>query len=245
MISNINLREIFRFNLHNRNLWVEDQAAKIPPNSKVLDVGAGSGRYRSLFDHCDYYTHDFGETPALNGKYTRLDYKSDIISIPVPDNSFDYILCTEVIEHVSEPIKAVEEMSRILKMGGVLFLTAPLGSFLHQEPHHYYGGFTPYWYKKFFSKNGLQIIDLERNKGFFSWFGQESIRFNNLISPRNIESTKFLPRIFLYFLWIITFPFFQYIFPLLGFILDKYHLENMATVGYHVVASKKNSKENK
>src|SRR5690348_7241307 len=140
-------RRIYDFNYYNRDQWVVSWAARIPKGSRVLDVGAGTGKYRSLFLNCDYRTQDFGQEHDTVGKYTSLDYVSDIAAIPVPDGSFDVVLCTEVLEHVAEPIRAVKELARILKPGGTLLLTAPLGSFLHQEPFHYYGGYTPHWYR--------------------------------------------------------------------------------------------------
>src|SRR5262245_38292614 len=128
------LKSPFVFNQLNRDRWVAAQAALMSPGLRVLDVGAGTGRYRSLFSHCDYWAHDFGQEPSTIGKYTALDYESDITSLPVQDGSFDVVLCSEVLEHVPEPIQAVKELARILKPDGKLLLTAPLGAFLHQEP---------------------------------------------------------------------------------------------------------------
>jgi ubiquinone/menaquinone biosynthesis C-methylase UbiE len=110
-------QRVYRFNLHCRDRWVAREAAKFPRGARVLDVGAGIGRYRHHFDHCEYRTHDFEEEPSTKGKYTKLDYRSDITEIPVPDGSFDVILCTEVLEHVPEPIRAIKEFSRILRGG--------------------------------------------------------------------------------------------------------------------------------
>lgn len=231
-------KKVYSFNVYNRECWVADQASQIPDHSKVLDVGAGTGQYRSLFDHCDYYTHDFGQTPDLMDRYIELDYQSDILNIPVPTASFDVILCTEVLEHVPEPIEAIREMSRILKKGGKLLLTAPLGAFLHQEPYHYYGGFTPYWYQKFFAGSGLKIKCIVPNKGFFSLFGQETMRFSILIHPRNSASQGFFVRVLLTVLWVVTFPLLYIFLPLIGSWLDHLQLEKIATIGYHILATK-------
>lgn len=232
-------RRVYRFNAYNREQFVAQWAAQIPAQSKVLDVGAGTGRYRSFFAHCNYYAQDIGQTPALIGRYTKLDYESDITDISVPDESFDIILCTEVLEHTPEPIRAVEEMTRILKSGGCMLLTAPLGSFLHQEPYHFYGGFTPHWYRKFLSEFDLEVKSIEANAGFFSWFGQEATRYSVLIRPRRTGHKNIFVRIGLTFLWVITWPFLCGLFPLIGGLMDQLALERIATVGYHVVAVKK------
>ena len=76
------LRRAYHYDLYFRRKWVETQAALIPSGATVLDVGAGTGRYKCLFDHCQYFSHDFAKTPDLHGRYTALDYESDIMSIP-------------------------------------------------------------------------------------------------------------------------------------------------------------------
>ena len=45
--------------------------------------------------------------------------------------SFDFIVCTEVLEHTLRPFEAVQEMSRILKEGGLLFLSVPFNFRIH------------------------------------------------------------------------------------------------------------------
>ena len=54
-----------------------------------------------------------GESTFL--EISELRYTSDITDIPVPDNSFDFILCSEVLEHVESPEKAMSELCRVIK----------------------------------------------------------------------------------------------------------------------------------
>ena len=230
---------IYAFNRHNRDEWVARQAALIPKGSRVLDVGAGIGRYRSFFAHCDYKAQDFAQELGTIGKYTPLDIVSDITAIPVPDESFDVILCTEVLEHVPEPIRAIREFSRILGPGKKLLLSAPLGSFLHQEPYHFYGGYTPHWYRKILTEAGFTVQSIESNGGFFSFFGQEAVRFSSLIDPRRTRHLNAKWPL-LSCLWLLTIPLTRGILPILAPTLDKLKLEQIATVGYHVSAIKQN-----
>ncbi len=112
--------KIFRFNQHNRDQWVAEQAKKIPSGARVLDAGAGTGKYKPLFAHCDYKAQDFAQYNGKEHKYGELDYVGDITDISVSDGIFDYILCTEVFEHLPRPDLAVKEFCRILR-GGVRF----------------------------------------------------------------------------------------------------------------------------
>lgn len=228
-------RRRFDFNQYERDRWVAGQAALVPAGSRVLDAGAGAGPYRHLFAHCEYAAHDFGREAGTIGRYAPLEYESDITAIPVAAQSFDVVLCTEVLEHVPDPVAAVKEMARVLRSGGRLILTAPLGSFLHQEPFHFYGGYTPHWYRKHLVEAGFEIEALERNRGFFSWFGQEAARFSALIDPRRTPRRPLL-WLALSALWLLTFPLLRGLFPVLGEPLDRLGLEAVATVGYHVAA---------
>lgn len=231
------LTQIYDCNITGRRAWIAQQAENIRQGQSVLDVGAGTAPYRSFFTHCDYRTHDFGQAPSLEGRYTKLDYVSDIVSIPVPDQSFDVVLCTEVLEHVSEPVRAIKEFARILKPNGRLLLTAPLGSWLHLEPFHFYGGYTPHWYQRFLPEAGFSITCIEKNHGFFSIFGQEAIRFSRLIDPR-YTSKRGVMQFALAILWLATWPLFRGLLPILGSLLDRLELEHIATIGYHVAAIK-------
>lgn len=230
------LKKYYQFNLYNRDRWVQKQAISIKNGSKVLDVGAGSAPYRELFNHCDYKTQDFtqlkeNQLRGLKGYY-RIDFTSDIVNIPVESESFDVILCTEVLEHVPQPILAIKEMSRILKKGGFLLLSAPLGSGLHQEPYHFYGGFTPYWYEKFLVENGFNILEIKPNMNFYSYFSQEFIRFMRKTVPWNsILNFIFMP------IWFSLLPF-CLLLPLCAPKFDKNDQRKDFTIGYHVVALK-------
>ncbi|MFZ6027455.1 MAG: methyltransferase domain-containing protein [Chloroflexota bacterium] len=175
------------FNLLRRDAWVAKIAKQLPPGMRLLDVGAGPCRYRTLFDHCSYHTQDFAQYDGKDiqnsqWRYGELDYICDATDIPVEDNYFDAVLCTEVLEHVPEPDRVLQEISRILKPNGLAFLSAPLGSGLHQQPFHFYGGFTPHFYSHFLQQHGLEILSIQPNGGFFRLLLQEIHRGLNLVA---------------------------------------------------------------
>ena len=232
------VRGILLFNQAGRDRWVASQAQRIAAGSDVLDVGAGSCPYIEMFSHCRYTTHDFAqlEPEKIMGRrgYGRIDYVSDILAIPVPDASIDVVLCTEVLEHVPEPIRAVREMARVLRPGGTILLTAPLGAGLHQEPYHFYGGYTPHWYRKFLAEAGFEQVTVQANGGFFKHYGEESLRFALMLLPRRIPHLVFLPA------WLLMLPWFAIVCPILGHVLDRLDVKKDFTVGFHVTALRAN-----
>jgi SAM-dependent methyltransferase len=204
----------------------------------VLDVGAGSAPYRSLFAGCEYKTQDFVQLKheqLRSGGYAQIDFISGADEIPVADGSFEVILCTEVLEHVSEPIAVVREFGRILAPGGRLILTAPLGSGIHQEPYHFYGGYTPYWYRRFLTDAGFGSIEIAANAGSFRHVAQETIRFVQMTRPFSLSAPWYVQLLWTPF-WLAFAPILAIGVPLAAWLLDRFDQEQRFTVGYHVTA---------
>ena len=239
------LERIFAHNRYSRDSWIKHEASLIPAESKVLDVGAGSCPYRNLFLHCTYMAHDFSKLDhrQLRGQkgYGKLDIISDICSLPIDSESIDVVLCTEVIEHVPTPILAVKEMARIMKPGGTLLLSAPLQSGLHREPYHFYGGFTPYWYQTFLTKEGFSQVEINSVGGLFSTCSTLSLYAAIYLSPSKTRALPFLVRVVFLFLWIAALPFLLLVAPLLFYLLNKALKVEMFAEGYHVKAVKRHS----
>jgi FkbM family methyltransferase len=190
LLRDVGSEQAATFNQRTRDAWVKAKAATVSAGAQVLDVGAGTAPYREFFAHCDYRTHDFAQYEkyqnGTEGQYTALDYVSDICAIPAPDAAFDVVLCTEVLEHVPRPIEALQEMVRILRPGGRLFITAPLGSGMHQVPYHFYGGYTEYWYREFLAKFGCDVVEISGNHGFFANLAQECCRFSWIFEQHKV-----------------------------------------------------------
>jgi len=236
---------ILNFNEVNRGRWIAEQASLIPAGSKVLDAGAGSCPYRSFFSHCEYQSQDFenlsGEQLS-GGQYGQIDYVCDIGSIPVAAGTFDAILCSEVLEHLPDPLQVIEEFSRILKPGGKVILTAPLGSGIHQEPYHYFGGYTPFWYEKFLTEKGFDSIAVKENGGSLRACAQESIRFVQLSNPVTLGLPLWAKFLWLPF-WLSLLPVMGILVPVISVMLDKFDRDTRFTVGYLVTALRKADQE--
>jgi len=239
--ANNTLRKLFRFNVYQRDEWVRSIAGSILPGARILDVGAGGAPYRELFSKATYQTQDFcqlrDDQLRFKAGYVKIDYVCDIVSIPLPAESFDAVLCTEVLEHVPEPTLALKEMIRLVKPGGHLFISAPLGSGLHQIPFHYYGGFTPYWYRRFAVQFGCEVRSIEANGGYQRFHAQEALRFCIRSLPWNSEGGVFVRSSLLLLLPFSSFV--ALIAAIVGYWQNTQEINPDFTVGYHVVLEKK------
>ena len=193
-----NIRHIFStktkskagtFNEVNRQMWVKTQLESLPPGLKILDAGAGEMQYKKYCSHLNYVSQDFAQyNPSKLEKglqmtrwnYGELDYVCDIASLPVEDNSFDVVLCTEVFEHIIHPHEALVEFKRILKPGGYLILTAPFCSLTHFAPYHYYSGFSRFFYEQKLNALKFDILELYANGNYFEYLAQELLRLQSV-----------------------------------------------------------------
>jgi len=141
------------------NRFVKRVAREIPQGSTLLDAGAGECVYKKYFDHCKYFSTDYAVGDS-DWDYSHIDFVCKLSEIPVPDENFDYILCTQALEHVYNPDEVLAELNRVLKKGGKLFLSAPFIHQEHQLPHDYYR-YTKSGLRHLLEKNNFEIEQLE------------------------------------------------------------------------------------
>lgn len=134
-------------------------------SGKLLDAGAGRMAYKHILEkRCqEYVGMDIGNQAGL-------DITGDIQQMKLADNSFDTIFCSQVLEHVPEPQKAISECYRVLEKGGHLILSAPHLGYLHNEPHDYYR-YTKHGLRFMLEKVGFKILTLEPAGGVLSFLG--------------------------------------------------------------------------
>lgn len=171
-----------------RERWTIDRLKKLSPGS-IIDVGAGEMPYKNFCGQLKYTSQDFGKYDGntkigiISGKYNtkNVDIISDITKIPVKNNSFDYVLCTEVFEHIPDPLAALKELSRINKRGGKLILTAPFASLTHFYPYFFYSGFSEQFYRINLSRFGYSLKELYTFGNYFDWLALEIVRLPYLV----------------------------------------------------------------
>jgi SAM-dependent methyltransferase len=170
-------------NLQNRNSWIQEQLSFM--SGRILDAGAGELQWKPYCSHLDYVSQDFcqyrggGNGRGLQCKswdVSKIDIVCDITDIPEPDNSFDVILCSEVLDHVPDPVSAVKELSRLLKPGGTLLLTESFCGLTNQSPYFFYTGLSENFYKYWLQGFDVQI---QYNGNYFEWMAQEVHRLKS------------------------------------------------------------------
>ena len=120
-----------------------------------LDVGAGNMPYRKQINEAgfDYLGHDFGQYTgdnqhpglhASNANWTTSGHDITCDIVELPKNIADFIICTEVLEHVPDPLAALNSISTALKADGRALITVPLQSRMHQTPYWFVSGLSPY-----------------------------------------------------------------------------------------------------
>jgi SAM-dependent methyltransferase len=109
-------------------LWLR-RGGPVSRDSTLVDVGAGTGAFAaSMSAHCRVIAVD-DYPQSLEILRRRLGEKSVIAAsstaLPLPDGSADFVTALDVLEHVEDDQKAMSEIWRILKPGGVAVVTVP------------------------------------------------------------------------------------------------------------------------
>lgn len=146
--------------------FVAEKMALIAKKPFVLDVGGGEPftkwmwSFKELFVGVEYKTLDYDA-------HAGADIVGDIHAIPMPDGSVDAIICSSVLEHVRDPLRAMGELKRVLKPGGRILFYVP-----SIYPYHARKGAYPdLW--RFFEDTmhvlfeGFTEIEIERRGGYF------------------------------------------------------------------------------
>lgn len=183
------LREAVRFNSSRYRLHhvVADFASQAPPGSKVLDAGAGEAPFRPLFRHTHYQSADFTK---VNKPYETPTYVCDLAAVPVIDGYYDYILFTQVLEHLPEPANVLQELQRLLRPGGKILITGPLFFEEHEQPYDFYR-YTQYGFRYLIEKVGLSIERLEWLEGYYGTVGYQLNRIGQYLPwrPQNFRGS--------------------------------------------------------
>lgn len=136
---------------------------------RVLDLGCGSRPYESFFQgRVDSWIGLDMPVPGETNAH-KPHVVADAQTLPLAAASFDTVLCTQVLEHVPEPLELFREARRVLKPDGRLVLTAPQYNGLHGEPRDFYR-YTRYGLEHLGRKAGFHVEAVESIGGFIALF---------------------------------------------------------------------------
>lgn len=138
--------------------------ASVPAGALVLDAGAGNGIYASAFDHARYESADFLQVEGI--AYAPVTYVCDLRELPVEDGRFDLVLCTQVMEHVLEPLATLREFHRVLRPGGRLWVSCPLFYEEHDKPYDFFR-YTSFGLTRLLEEAGFVDLEMEWLEGYF------------------------------------------------------------------------------
>ena len=154
------------------NAFLQKWATK----ERVLDIGSGGSTYSTYFPNRLTVDYDSERKP---------DVVADILDMPFKDGEFNFILCTEVLEHVTDPAQAIAELYRVLSDDGILLLTTRFVYPIHDAPNDYWR-FTKFGLQHLFK--GWGKVDIEADTENFETFAvllqrmafQTKLRFNKI-----------------------------------------------------------------
>ena len=146
-------------------------------NLHGLDAGCGEGHLLGFLQDQNV----FGRLTAIDIGQENIRYASrhfpwpdyhiaDICNLPFPDDTFDYVMSTEVFEHLPYPEKAMIELRRVAKPDGYLIISVPFEPFFHwgnllRGKYWHRGGYTPdhrhFWHRHQFRKFLAPFVHVE------------------------------------------------------------------------------------
>ena len=191
----------------------------------MLDVGSGKSPYRDWFISQCYVCLDIDT-------HSGADIVGDICHLPFADGVADVVLCTEVVEHVPDPVAALAELNRVLKCSGYLILTVPLLIGVHGRTD--YCRWTEEGLRLLVTKGRFDVLTIWKRGGIFSSTGAILVRsIAQVLGPFERTSRNGLKYGFAFLLYLLAIPLAR-----LFIMLDILDSKRNFTLGYCVLARK-------
>lgn len=136
---------------------------------RLLDVGCGSMPFKKFIQNSVTEYHGLD----IERRTENVQFLGDIQDMKmIESESYDTVICLNVLEHIPNPFRATTEIYRVLKKRGKLILSVPHPARLHEEPHDYYR-FTKYGLNFVLNKAGFEVLKIIPNGGLFCFLGHQ------------------------------------------------------------------------
>ncbi len=176
-------------------LTVDFERLGLQPGMRVLDAGCGQGRHslellrrgcRALaldlnpddLRYTRYLLTSLAHEPGTEQPPPHAVLRGDTLALPFAAGAFDRVLCSEVLEHVEQPLAAARELVRVLRPGGLLAVSVPTATtewpyrFASDDYFRTPGGhvriFTAQRLFRLLEEAGLYVVDLHFEHAFHS-----------------------------------------------------------------------------
>ncbi len=179
-----------------RRYYIDDfyfrYISKITDKSLILDIGGKKTHKRGCFKIEDYNS---------NTHYINIDHKTnpdlfcDAGKLSIKNNQYDLVILSEILEHVNNPLLVLQESFRVLKPGGLMFITIPFMIFVHNDPQDY-GRYTDTWFNENLIKVGFKNIEINKQGLFFSVLMNMMKQWCNEISKSKSIKARIITKIF-------------------------------------------------
>lgn len=168
-------------------------------SGKILDFGCGSKPYQKLFVNSTQYIGVDYKIEGRSENIDKIDFYYDGKNIPFEANSFDGILCTEVLEHVFNIDELLGEFHRVLKPGGKALITTPFMWEEHEMPYDF-ARYTSIGIKFLYEKNNFKIKQHFKTGNTLTVFFQFGLNYLKNVLPNNkiVRQMLLLPFIFIF-----------------------------------------------
>lgn len=137
--------------------WIARQAPYV--RGDLLDAGCGNQPFAS------WYRPLVRRVVALDAaQIDGIEVVGFVDRIPFRDASFDTVLATEVLEHVTNAEQAMDECARVLRPGGHLLVTVPFLYPTHEAPYDF-RRLTHFGLRALIERHGLDVVSLDAKGG--------------------------------------------------------------------------------
>ena len=158
--------------------WLNKFTSYLPVNGSVLDIGCGFGRDTIFFASRNYISFgiDLSEKMILRAKKSVLSaefYVMDMLNLKFKNSFFDGIWCSATLLHLNknDALKSLNEMKRVLKSEGIIYLTLKEGNGekvitddRYKNAKKFYSYYTETEIKNILTIHGFEILDFKLEK---------------------------------------------------------------------------------
>jgi SAM-dependent methyltransferase len=195
---------------------------------KLLDDGCGNKPYEEWYKQV---TTEQTGCDVIQSDAHKVDVVCPATALSFPDNSFDTVLCTQVLEHVYDHHAVIREANRVLQPGGKLILTVPFCWELHEEPYDFFR-VSKHGLKELFEENNFEVLTIKANGG--KWAATFQMFVTTIYSTFKYKTVraKLLKILFVELRLTV-------LLNKLGIWIDKRYFDDVWTLNYIIVGEKK------